>query len=86
LDNPCTCGITYEDYCTNLKVLWKKKDIAVSNDNYWNETLDIDENKWTAFFLEFNYDGLDVTTGLNIIPNTFPYDDCYGESCNGTLV
>ena len=86
LDNPCTCGLKYDKYCTNLRVLWNRKDIKITNNNYWNETIEEDKNKWTAFFLEFNYDGLDLTTGLNIIPNTFPYEDCCGESCNGVLV
>jgi PhoPQ-activated pathogenicity-related protein len=86
LDNPCTCGFKYDNYCTNLRVLWNKKDISISNNMMWNETIDIDINKWTAFFLEFSYSGLDLTTGINIIPNTFPYEDCYGESCNGILV
>ena len=86
MDNPCTCGLKYDKYCTNLRVLWNRKDIKITNNNYWNETIEEDKNKWTAFFLEFNYDGLDLTTGLNIIPNTFPYEDCCGESCNGVLV
>lgn len=33
-------------------------------------------------------DGLDLefTTETNIIPNGFPNEDCYGESCYATLV
>lgn len=41
---------------------------------------------WTAFFIEFNWPSpLDqtfhITTGVSILPQTFPFPDCYMESC-----
>ncbi|RMZ97242.1 autocrine proliferation repressor A-like [Brachionus plicatilis] len=46
---------------------------------------------WLGFFLQFNFKGLDysvnvVTTETNIVPETFPFDDCSRESCLGKLV
>jgi hypothetical protein len=29
---------------------------------------------------------LEITTESNIIPDTFPFPDCHGDSCFGTLV
>jgi hypothetical protein len=46
---------------------------------------------WFAFFIQLHFPGvedtfLDVTTETNIIPETYPFPDCSGESCYGTLV
>lgn len=46
---------------------------------------------WMGFFVEFSFNGLEnsvltVTSETNVIPDTFPFEDCYGESCKGTLV
>lgn len=48
-------------------------------------------NGWLGFFLQFNFKGLDysvniVTTETNIIPETFPFEDCSRQSCTGKLV
>ncbi|KAI8796905.1 autocrine proliferation repressor protein A [Biomphalaria glabrata] len=46
---------------------------------------------WTAFFIQLEFDGpsgstLQVTTEVNIVPDIFPYPDCTGQTCYGTLV
>lgn len=46
---------------------------------------------WFAFFIQLSFPGLEdtaleVATEVNIIPETYPYADCYGASCLGTLV
>jgi len=46
---------------------------------------------WKAFFIQMTFPGpngtaIEFTTETNIIPNKFPFNDCYGESCKGTLV
>jgi hypothetical protein len=46
---------------------------------------------WFAFFLQFSFKGVEysantITTATNIIPDTYPFDDCTLESCYGTLV
>jgi hypothetical protein len=46
---------------------------------------------WFAFFIQLSFEGLEnsvnqVTTETNIIPETYPFEDCYKESCYGKLV
>ena len=46
---------------------------------------------WQGFFFQLSFPGLDgtvlqVSTEVNIIPETYPFPDCYRESCQGTLV
>ena len=46
---------------------------------------------WLAYEIQVSFPGLDnsvlqVSTQVNIIPETFPFNDCYKESCKGTLV
>ena len=34
-----------------------------------------------------NIDGsLEFTTGVSVVPDIFPYEDCTGDDCLGTLV
>ena len=46
---------------------------------------------WQGFFFQLSFPGLDdtvleVSTEVNIIPGTFPFPDCFRESCLGSLV
>jgi hypothetical protein len=46
---------------------------------------------WEAFFIQATFPGsdgtaLELTTETQIIPDTYPVDDCSGASCIGTLV
>lgn len=46
---------------------------------------------WFAFFLQFSFKGVEysantITTETNIIPETYPFDDCSGDTCYGKLV
>ena len=46
---------------------------------------------WFGFYFQFNFpasDGGDLilTSETNIIPDTFPFEDCYQQGCQGTLV
>ena len=48
-------------------------------------------NGWLGFFFQLTFPGLDntaleITSEVNIIPETYPYDDCYRDSCVGKLV
>jgi hypothetical protein len=57
------------------------------------------DGRWKAFFIDVEfktetalgwpvdrYGTLEFTTGVNIVPNTFPYPDCQGAECQGALV
>ena len=46
---------------------------------------------WEGFFIQANFPGpdgtaLELTTETQIIPDTYPTNDCYGDGCIGTLV
>ncbi|CAF3739734.1 unnamed protein product [Rotaria magnacalcarata] len=46
---------------------------------------------WEGFFIQVNFPGpngsvLELTTETQIVPDTYPTDDCHNESCAGTLV
>lgn len=46
---------------------------------------------WFGFFLEFSFRNLDnsvniVTTETNVIPEFFPFEDCFSNECFGSLV
>lgn len=46
---------------------------------------------WTGFFIQFSFASIDntviqVTTETNIVPETYPFEDCTLDSCIGTLV
>jgi hypothetical protein len=46
---------------------------------------------WEGFFIQATFPGpdgteLELTTETQIIPDTYPVDDCSGASCIGTLV
>ena len=51
----------------------------------------IENGIWKGFFLEFEFPYLDknylvVTTETNIVPEWYPFPDCYGVGCYGKLV
>jgi hypothetical protein len=46
---------------------------------------------WDAAFIEVTFPGregstLALTTETLIVPNTYPFSECVGEGCYGTLV
>ena len=51
----------------------------------------IPNSGWTGFFFQLSFPGLEgtvlqISSEVNIIPETFPFPDCYQASCAGTLV
>lgn len=48
-------------------------------------------NRWLGFFIQFTFQGLEnsllqVSTETNVIPDLYPFEDCYKEGCYGKLV
>lgn len=46
---------------------------------------------WLGFFIQFSFASVDssvilATTETNVIPETYPFDDCTLDSCFGKLV
>jgi len=67
--------------------------------NMWIASQKEPETGWMGFFVEVFYDGIPpfwnpdkltqyrLTTQISIIPvNVWPFPDCYGQGCYGTLV
>jgi len=67
----------------------------------WLAVMDPDiMGRWTAFFVDLQfpgpehgrgwpigYDGtFEFTTTVSIVPETFPFEECHGEECLGTIV
>jgi len=68
LDNPCTCGIYAEGYCSNLKAVMKKQELTVTTVNGRRTlTAHVDppgDGKWVAYFIDIKY----------VNKNAFPFD------------
>ncbi len=46
---------------------------------------------WEGFYIQVNFPGpdgtvLELTTETQIVPDTYPTNDCADDSCYGTLV
>ncbi|XP_059147465.1 autocrine proliferation repressor protein A-like isoform X3 [Physella acuta] len=72
-------------------VLWFSRSATqVSPTHYIGEVLK-PQVGWAAFFIQLHFEGvkgstLEFTTEMNIVPDIFPYSDCSGEACHGSLV
>ncbi|XP_071129138.1 autocrine proliferation repressor protein A-like [Mytilus edulis] len=49
------------------------------------------DGRWLGFFIQVTFDGVDgsveeYTTEAQIIPDVFPFPDCHGKECHGSLV
>eukprot|EP00051_Salpingoeca_urceolata_P020759 m.315662 g.315662 ORF g.315662 m.315662 type:complete len:599 (-) comp19677_c5_seq3:2185-3981(-) len=72
-------------------VLWKSQEVFQIAPMTWTVAFDAPEDRWRAFFIEVEFRGDTElphiqTTQVNIIPDTFPFPDCSGPACKGTLV
>uniref|UniRef100_A0A2C9LAQ2 Uncharacterized protein n=1 Tax=Biomphalaria glabrata TaxID=6526 RepID=A0A2C9LAQ2_BIOGL len=72
-------------------VVWLSKDATKISPTQYQAQVDTPMIGWAAFFIQLQFPGpdnstMEFTTEANIIPDTFPFPDCYGTSCYGTLV
>ncbi|KAH9499597.1 hypothetical protein Btru_074237 [Bulinus truncatus] len=72
-------------------VVWLSKQATKVSPTQYEAQVDTPMIGWAAFFVQLQFPGikastLEFTTEVNIIPDTFPYPDCYGTACYGTLV
>ncbi|XP_041363950.1 autocrine proliferation repressor protein A-like isoform X2 [Gigantopelta aegis] len=57
---------------------------------FWVEN--VKGSYWTGFFIQVSYHGvesdsvLEFTTPTQIVPDTFPFEDCHGTGCRGKIV
>jgi PhoPQ-activated pathogenicity-related protein len=75
-------------------LLWNNTadDVTKVNDYTYTTVMPTPSEGFVAFFMEVMWDnptGPDdfyVTSATSVLPNTYPYPDCSGGSCYGTLV
>ncbi|KAH9499586.1 hypothetical protein Btru_074203 [Bulinus truncatus] len=72
-------------------VLWYKGPATQKSVNVYEAQVERPLRGWTAFFIQLEFDGpkgstLQITTEVNIVPDTLPFSDCSGPSCYGALV
>ncbi|XP_025076722.1 autocrine proliferation repressor protein A-like [Pomacea canaliculata] len=72
-------------------VVWHYTPVKALGNNTYLAEFDNPEEGWLAFFIQMTFKGvadavLEFTTEAQIIPDTFPFPDCVGPTCLGTLV
>ncbi|XP_077979615.1 autocrine proliferation repressor protein A-like [Glandiceps talaboti] len=73
------------------RVMWYPMKTNRVNDNEFYVEIPKPEVGWSAVFIQVSFPGprdsmYEFTTEVNIVPDTFPYPECQGEACQGTLV
>ncbi|XP_059147483.1 autocrine proliferation repressor protein A-like [Physella acuta] len=72
-------------------VVWLSKSANRISPTQFEASVDKPLFGWAGFFIQVQFAGvkgstLEFTTEVNIVPDTFPFPDCSGASCYGTLV
>ncbi|XP_055877302.1 autocrine proliferation repressor protein A-like [Biomphalaria glabrata] len=72
-------------------VVWLNGEVQKINATQYMAVVDRPIVGWAAFFIQVHFNGpkgstLEFTTEVNIVPDTFPFPDCSGTSCVGSLV
>ncbi|KAK0058165.1 autocrine proliferation repressor protein A [Biomphalaria pfeifferi] len=72
-------------------VFWKNGTVTKITDTLFEAVIEKPRVGWAALFIMLKFPGqkgstMDFTTDVNIVPDIFPFPDCSGETCRGTLV
>jgi len=76
-------------------VFWFQDNVVIESQTattiVYSVTLESPLTGWEGFFIQANFPGpegtvLELTTEVQIIPDTYPTGDCFGDGCFGTLV
>ncbi|KAH9499585.1 hypothetical protein Btru_074202 [Bulinus truncatus] len=72
-------------------VLWLSGPVQKVTATQYVAAVDRPMTGWTGFFIQTHFQGprgstLEFTTEVNIVPDTFPFPDCSGTACVGSLV
>lgn len=71
---------------------WEDHQIQQNPDGSYSYTVEKDpDGKWTAFFLRAEFTGDNdwdyiITSEAHIVPDVFPFPECFGEGCKGELL
>ena len=85
-----------DDYCVQPS-LYKSRSVKpqkVGDKWQYHVKMDAPEKGYLAFYLELKFDrkntsgpnGLRLSSEMNVIPKGYPFEDCHGLECKGTLV
>jgi len=70
LDSPCSCGITYEGTCANLKSFWTKTPLNYTmsglHRTYKGLVEPPSDGRWVAFMVEVTYDRLHIPSNRQL--------------------
>eukprot|EP00058_Branchiostoma_floridae_P004655 XP_002590143.1 hypothetical protein BRAFLDRAFT_90877 [Branchiostoma floridae] len=72
-------------------VIWLPEDVQDMGNGTYVAEFDIPAVGWLAFFIQATFPAphgtaLEFTTEVHIIPETFPFPECHGADCKGTLL
>ncbi|CAF1622101.1 unnamed protein product [Rotaria magnacalcarata] len=76
-------------------VIWLNTDVVIETQTattiVYSLTIESPKSGWEGFYIQVNFPGaegsvLELTTETQIIPDSYPTNDCYADSCFGTLV
>eukprot|EP00058_Branchiostoma_floridae_P004654 XP_002590142.1 hypothetical protein BRAFLDRAFT_126052 [Branchiostoma floridae] len=72
-------------------VIWLPQDVQDMGNGTYVAEFDIPAVGWLAFFIQATFPAphgtaLEFTTEVHIIPETFPFPECHGTDCRGTLL
>ncbi|XP_070580927.1 autocrine proliferation repressor protein A-like [Ptychodera flava] len=72
-------------------VMWLTYEVHKLSDTEYKCEFPKPKTGWIAFFIQASFRGpadttLEITTEVNIVPDVFPFPECHGEGCYGTLV
>jgi len=89
-ENPCPT-ISVEGGCVQ-PVLWQGKDATQIDDTHFSGEMAFPDAGFRAWFLEVEFDApvgvfpYIFSTQVDIVPDYYPFPDCHGEACRGTLL
>jgi PhoPQ-activated pathogenicity-related protein len=69
--------------------IWTATDIPVNDSGNYSISITAPDKGWSGYFVELTYPGkipLKVTTGVEVLPRTYPYEPYVSESPKGTKV
>ncbi|XP_066292659.1 autocrine proliferation repressor protein A-like [Branchiostoma lanceolatum] len=72
-------------------VIWLPNDVQDMGNGTYTAEFDVPDVGWLAFFIQATFPAphgtaLEFSTEVHIIPETFPFPDCHGADCRGTLL
>ncbi|KAJ8037101.1 Autocrine proliferation repressor protein A [Holothuria leucospilota] len=73
------------------RIVYRDIGVGQPEPNVYQAVIKLPKSGWNCFFIEMFFEGPDghqiaMTTEVNIVPNTFPVEECFNEECISRLV